>query len=462
MKSEQQKIVIIESNLVYKDYLRNIISEQRHLSFCFQNETTCLDNLDVLDPDLLIVGSLDQEGVIRLLNAMQLLDTTLPAMFITDSAAVHEYVAVNRFKDVAIVSDYDHILELIVTLTKQNHRKPESNNIPPVFIGNCAEMIKIKKALPELSHSRESVLIKGEKGVGKEMLARLIHFNSPERKSLFIKIDALALSHEKTEWRLIDYLQKDPANGDAKTSNDGKTAAGTLYFEEICHLSDEMQAELLLVLEDSIKPSTRFDFDRVPEFRIIAATTENIDEMIARRRFRKDLYYRMNVFNLSLPPLRERREDILLLADFFTYKYCREFKKSYVDLSNDVKKIFLIDAWPGNVGELENAVKRAVNIRNDRKFLSGFYVNKRKRSAVRKNLLGDMISIDDLFNPKDYFKKIDKMSLKEICLDCLADVEKTIMKKALDNTNWNRKKAAGLLNISYKSMLNKIKEYGLA
>lgn len=170
----------------------------------------------------------------------------------------------------------------------------------------------------------------------------------------------------------------------------------------------------------------------------------------------------MNVFNLSLPPLRERREDILLLADFFTYKYCREFKKSYVDLSNDVKKIFLIDAWPGNVGELENAVKRAVNIRNDRKFLSGFYVNKRKRSAVRKNLLGDMISIDDLFNPKDYFKKIDKMSLKEICLDCLADVEKTIMKKALDNTNWNRKKAAGLLNISYKSMLNKIKEYGLA
>jgi DNA-binding NtrC family response regulator len=313
-----------------------------------------------------------------------------------------------------------------------------------------------------LSRSRESVLIKGEKGVGKETIARWIHFNSATGKGVFIKIDARALLREDTEWRILEFLRTNDFRKEAGDASSDKTIAGTLYFDEVFDLSNDLQSELLLILEDGTLKTTCNALKAVPEYRIIAGTTQNAEQPVMQGRFRKDLYYRMNVLNLAVPPLRARRQDIPLLTDFFIYKYARECNKSYFKLSREVMDIFHAYDWPRNVDELEAAVKRAVIVHNEKKFLAGFYGNKKQYVRSRSASRNAVSWIDAMLDPKDYLSKVDTMSLKDICWDCLANVEKSLMKKALDQTNWNRKKAADMLAISYKSMLNKIKEYGLA
>jgi DNA-binding NtrC family response regulator len=465
MDSKKTKAIIIEKNHAFRDFLRSAVSDAGALAYCFQSENTCLDNIAVLEPDLIVVGSLSRERMIQFLNALRAIECKLPVLIISEDRGVWEYVEVNGFAGTTIIDTYARLSEFANIFQAAVDKKAKNRNWEkiPFIVGNDPDIIKIKKALPQLSQSNDSILIKGENGVGKEMLARAIHLNSRNKKELFIKINASALSSEKTSWRLVDFFTEHVLNGKGDSRRRKNLVNGTLYFDEICDIPDALQAELLLVETQNSPSMVNPDLNGINNFRIIAGTEKNIDKLLEKNEFRKDLYYRMNVFDLNIPPLRDRRDDIPLLTDFFAYKVCRIYKKSYFELSKEIKSIFQKYHWPGNIRELENAVKRAVMIRDERKFLSDFYL----KNGIADVTGGDHwfdspTSIDELIDPKDYVRKIDNMSLKDICWDCLASVEKNIMKKALDNTNWNRKKAACMLNISYKSMLNKIKEYGLA
>ena len=194
---------------------------------------------------------------------------------------------------------------------------------------------------------------------------------------------------------------------------------------------------------------------------IIVSSSGLLAQLVSRGKFRKDLYYRMSVVSIEIPPLRERVVDIPLLADFFADKFCMEYRSGHFELPKKIKDSFCRYPWPGNVRELKSIVQRTVLYGDKDGVIQGLA----SQWAKNPNPVSSDREIYDLAglsNLKKYLKNRDKLPLKSVCNKFLLRTEKTVIKKALEKTNWNRKKAAELLDISYKSLLNKIKEYRLA
>lgn len=329
------------------------------------------------------------------------------------------------------------------------------SNECPTIIGNSPEIVKIKKMIPHLSNSIEPVLLKGERGTGRELMAKVIQYQSDRKDNPFVKVNCSALTNGMSKGELIgryaspfkDLNQHE--NGIFSIAN-----TGTLFLDEIGQLPAAFQAELLLLLEkdSALKPEIAA-IENV-DVRIIASTMNVVEALVDKGAFLKNLYYRLNVMHVKIPPLRHRLEDIPFLADFFAEKYCAELGKSHYRLSRKTKNIFFSYGWPGNVLELENLVKGAVALGNEDSIIS---------QLDRQDKIKDYTyNLGDLTDIKNHTKKSDDLPLKDICRKINAQAERKLMKQALERTNWNRKKAATMLSISYKSLLNKIKAYNLS
>ncbi len=466
--STRKKIIILERNSVHKDYLRSIVSQAGDLAFCFQKETTCLDNLFQLDPALIVMGLFPQDRSIRFMNALRAIDCDLPVIMISEDLAVQRYLTANRLGNILVVDSAWNgpALETSVQSVLSKQKKGNQRNRHPFIVGNNPDVVKMKKLLPELSGSTESILIQGEKGVGKELLARAIHFHS-KNNGMFIKIDASALAIDNSNLQLIhnlkqclgDCKQKKVKTGQSKTD---QSKTGTLYVHEIGDMPFHLQAELLLIADKTEISFENRELGRINAFRVIAGSSNDLEKEVANQHFRKDLFYRLNTLQIAMPPLRCRKEDIPLLTDFFTYKFCKKFDKSYFELSAVIKDRFQNYRWPGNIHELEGVVKRAVMVNSEKEFLTGFLAGKLHGDFQNNHSwLKGVSSVDDIVDVRDCLGDVERKPLKDIRWEFMARVEKNIINKALKHTNWNRKKAAFMLNISYKSMLNKIKQYKL-
>jgi len=328
------------------------------------------------------------------------------------------------------------------------------SNKCPAIVGNNLEIVKIKDMIPELSRSSETVLLKGEKGTGKELFAKVIQHKSGRRENPFVKINCSALTNDMSENELLG--RNAHAIKDLKKRKKGIFSVadtGTLFFDEIGQLPATYQAELLLLVEKNspLKPVTGVNENI--DIRIIASTSNDIESLVDKGAFLKNLFYRLNAISIKMPPLRHRLEDIPFLTDFFADKYCAELGKSHYRLSRKTKNIFFNYGWPGNVLELENLVKGAVALGNEDNIL---------RQLDTQNKINEYTyNFAELTNVKKHIKVSDDLPLKDICRKINAQAEKKLMKQALERTNWNRKKAAMMLKISYKSLLNKIKAYNL-
>ena len=196
------------------------------------------------------------------------------------------------------------------------------------------------------------------------------------------------------------------------------------------------------------------------DVRIIASTTANLNSLVENGKFRKDLYFRLNILKINIPPLRNRISDVLPLCDFFTDKYCIEFGKTHYKLSERVKKAFCYHRWPGNVSELESLVKSAVLKGDEESILENVSMKINDYKATNNfEAFEDEIKLEDI---KISLDGSDDFCLKTVSSEFMKKTEKKLLQIALERTNWNRKKAAELLDISYKSLLNKIKAYELA
>ncbi len=462
--STPKKIIILEPNAAHKDYLRSVVSRAGDLAFCFQHETTCLDNLFQLDPVLIVMGSFTKERSIRFMNALWAIGCELPVILTSQDPAVRQYLAVNPFGNIQVVDfAWDGpALEASVQSVLSRRQKNQQWNRLPFIVGKNPDVVKMKTLLPELGRSTDNVFIRGEKGVGKELLARAIHVHS-KNGDIFIKIDAPALAVVGAELRLSQVLKHSLKDQKYKQPTKGSSKAGTLYIHEIGDMPSHLQAELLLITDETGVPLVSGDIGSLNVFRVIAGSSKDLGKAVAHQRFRKDLFYRLNTLQIAIPPLRCRKDDISLLTDFFSYKFCKDFDKSYFELSAAIKDRFHDYRWPGNILELEGAVKRAVMMNNEKEFLPGFMAGKSEGEFQNtQSWLAGVSSLDDVMNIGDCLDDVARKPLKDICWDFIVKVEKNIISKALKQTNWNRKKAALKLNISYKSMLNKIKEYGLA
>ena len=456
MNTNQQKIVILENNQQRRDTLKYMVAEWGHTPIIFEKESRCLDNLKPLDPDLIISGSLSVERARRFINTLQLAKCGVRLVIISDNEEMQEFVDSNGFGGVSVLnanSNPDEIESVINRALEDTGRRQNGLAACPLIIGDSPEIAKIKKTVSDIHRVNEAVLIQGEPGTGKELMARFIHLKSKRHRGTFVKMSLPQLAADFFENQFL--MLEDP-----QARQKGIFAAahqGTLLLEEIGELPAESQATLLKMIDEAgvFKPA-----DHAFDVRIIATSSRDLAVLADAGQFRKDLFYRLNVIRIDIPPLRSRLEDIPALTDFFTDKFCIESGKSHFQLSDKMKSLFACYHWPGNIQELEDLIKRIVFDDAKDRVAKKLRVHKKFRGIT--DYYKDINSLAGLSDVKKHIKDLDNISLKKIGSIFLERAEKKLVKKALDSTSWNRKRAAAMLDISYKSLLNKIKEYDLS
>ena len=314
------------------------------------------------------------------------------------------------------------------------------------------KMQPIRDLVAKVAGTNTTVLLRGESGVGKEVVARAIHKASPRVNKQFLKVNCAALPGELLESELFGH-EKGSFTG-AYRQKPGKFEAadgGTLLLDEIGEMPLRLQAKLLHVLQDG-------EFSRVggekiidTDVRLIAATNRDLESALRTHQFREDLYYRLNVIEIRIPPLRERREEIPILVDYFLRKFNAQFGRT-VDVPQDTVRVFMEYHWPGNLRELENNIKRIVVLGSARTVQQEMLAN---LSHGHGNGNGSPASATVAVSPEG------PVSLKDIARQAARDAERVAIKEVLDRVHWNRAKAARLLQISYKALLYKIVQCGL-
>lgn len=301
------------------------------------------------------------------------------------------------------------------------------------ILGKNTRMQEVFELISDIADTDSTVLIQGESGTGKELIARAIHFNSHRKNKPFVVANCSAYSQNLLESELFGH-EKGSFTGAIrrKIGRFELANGGTIFLDEIGEVSPPTQILLLRVLQDHRFERVGGEETLEVDVRVIAATNKNLTEEMKKGTFREDLYYRLNVIPIFVPPLRERKDDIPLLASYFLQKFSRERGKEVTSFSPEVIEILLAHSWPGNVRELENVVDHAIIISKQDKVLS-------------KDL------------PQFFFQR----PLPPQEFTTLQDYEKNLILKTLQDTNWNKHKTSKKLNINRSTLYGKIKRYGL-
>jgi two-component system, NtrC family, response regulator AtoC len=348
--------------------------------------------------------------------------------------------------------------------------------------GNSEQMRQIASIIDQVADSDITVLIRGESGVGKELVARAIHQRSPRRDRPFVKVNCAALPSELLESELFGH-EKGAFTG-AATARIGKfeqADTGTLMMDEIGEMKPALQAKLLHVLQDADFTKLGSNKRITVDVRVVAATNRDLEAMMHSGDFREDLYYRLKVIEVHVPPLRERRDEIDQLSDFFISKYARRYKRPAPNLSPTLRELFHAYEWPGNIRELENMIKRVVILQDEHLVLRE--VSQARPMAYAAAGSGPMpvaAPLPDIAAPPlpansgldEEFDEAEpevaepaatngNASLAEISKAAALKAERAVIEQTLKQVHWNRRKAAQLLGVSYKTLLNKIKECGI-
>jgi two-component system response regulator AtoC len=318
-----------------------------------------------------------------------------------------------------------------------------------IFIYTSEKMQRIKEIVDQIANTDVTVLIQGESGVGKEVVARSVHLNSFRKERPFVKVNCAALPPDLLESELFGY-EKGAFTG-AYRQKQGRfelANGGTIFLDEISEMSLSLQGKLLQVLQDREFSRLGGKKDIRVDVRVLAATNKNIEEGIKNGRFREDLYYRLNVVNVTIPPLRERREEIPVFVEYFLDKFSKKYERKIPTLSDKTIQAFSEHHWVGNIRELENVIQRLVVLGNEETIVEELTPVPKGEPLPEKN--------KKMTSPLKTWP-----SLKEVHQEAIKKAESEMILKALEMTNWNRKKAADKLNISYKALLYKIKETSL-
>ncbi len=331
-----------------------------------------------------------------------------------------------------------------ISLESLNVRLPvEDDNRVQIVWGSTQKMAEVKQLVEKVAPSDVTVLITGESGTGKELIARALHQESLRKDGPFVKVNVAAIPANLLESELFGY-EKGAFTG-AHKNNPGKFELanyGTIMLDEVGEMDPLLQAKLLHVLQDGSITRLGGSEEIAVDTRIVATTNRNLEREVEEGRFRKDLFYRLNVISIHLPPLRERKQDIPMLVDFLQRKYCKKYNKKELQLSADTLEFMAEYNWPGNIRELENLIKKAVVYENEKEI----YLELLKKQKDEEQALA--------FQGNGLF-------LKSMAKQAAREAEKRLIAELLAKNQWNRKKTARILQISYRALLYKIKEMGL-
>ncbi len=446
-------ILVVDDEPLQRDILKTILDSEGYETHTAASGKEALSMLETIHPDV-ILSDLRMEGMdgLDLIEAIPRKPFEPSIIIITAhgtiSSAVEavkkgafDYLTKPLDKDILLLNvrrgiERATLLKENIQLQRELFRKFNIEGI----IGRSAKMQTATDIMKRVSPSSVTVLITGESGTGKELVARAIHYNSPRRARPFIAINCAAIPDNLFESELFGYEAGAFTGAVSRKEGLFRTAdGGTLFLDEIGDLSLPMQSKFLRVLQDKeIRRVGGKDSIKV-DVRVIAATNKDLEKELNEGRFREDLYYRLKVVSIKLPPLKERIEDISELSAFFVHKYNREFGRRVKDIDSAALKMLCEYHWPGNIRELETVIERAV-LMNDK----------------------DRITSEDIKN--DLWSRQCKTSfdldIPDEGID-FEDLEKELMKKALSKANGNASKAAKLLGMSYKTFLYRLEKFHL-
>ncbi len=445
--SKNERILIVDDEKIVRESLFHWFEEEGYLVETAKSGEDALLLFDKNKYDLLLVD-MKMPGVsgLDLLTKVRGIDKDVIFIMITAFASVP--TAIKALKDgaydyVTKPIDPDELSHLVKKALEQKALKTENEKLrrsieeiikPDNLIGESPQMKKIFELIQTVAPTDTTVMIRGESGTGKELVAKAIHINSKRRYFPIITVNCGALAESILESELFGHEKGAFAGAQFKRKGKFEMAdGGTIFMDEIGTLSPKMQAELLRVIESK---QFRYVGGNEPvssNFRIIIATNEPLEEMVKQGVFREDLYYRLNVFSINVPPLRERREDIPILAYYFLSKFSTAMNKPIKSISQDVMDFLVRYEWPGNVRELENAIERAVVIGKD-----------------------DKIKVGDLPFHVSVNNSTETEGEKS-----LSAMEKKYIQKILAENNWNISRTASLLKIDRVTLYNKISKYEL-
>ena len=441
------KILVVDDEAIIRDSLRDWMTDVGHQVFSAENGQQALQIIQKEKPEI-VITDLVMPGIdgLELLRRAKQISPDVQVIIITAYGSVP--TAIQAMREGA----YDYIekpfcpekAELLIeklverqALLEENvslRQKLEERYSFENIIAKSAKMQRVIDIIKVVAKSNATVLITGESGTGKELVARAIHTQSYRRDKPFIAVSCAALPESLLESELFGH-EKGAFTG-AYAQRKGKfeiADKGTLFLDEIGEMSPNIQVHLLRVLEEK-------EFTRVGgnepikvDVRLITATNKDVKKAIAAGQFREDLYYRLNVVSIELPPLRERGEDVPLLAEYFLRKFARENQKKTAGFSPEANSFLLKYDWPGNVRELENAIERAV--------------------ILTKN---SYVEVEDLAQENLLTAHRQVTSGKK-----LSELEKNHIVQVLIETGGNCSEAARILGISRMTLYNKIKAYGL-
>lgn len=456
---QREKILVADDEPSMREFLEIMLKKENYRITLASNgeEVIKLVEKDIFDLVLLDIRMPKVDGISALKSIKAVAPETAVIMITAYASAD---TAIKAMKEGA----YDYItkpfkvdeIKLIIknalekkTLQKENvllkqvaRDRYHFDNI----IGQGPKMTALYDVLEKVAPTRTNILVTGESGTGKELVARAIHYNSPRREKPFVTLNCGAIPETLIESELFGHVKG--AFTDAIATKKGLFEVadeGTIFLDEISELPFLMQVKLLRVLQDREFKRVGGTEDIRVDVRIISATNKDLEEAVREKRFREDLFYRLNVIQVKLPALRERKEDISLLANHFLKKYSDELNKNMASISPEALRILLNYDYPGNVRELQNIIERAVALE------SGQDLTAQNLNSYLDQPLPSRKGGLDLEIPHE---GIDLEKVVE-------DIERALLLKALDRTNGIKKKAAELLNINFRSMRYRLEKYGL-
>jgi DNA-binding NtrC family response regulator len=344
-----------------------------------------------------------------------------------------------------------------------------------MLFGTSPKMEDVKNTIEQVADTNATVLIRGESGTGKEVVARMVYAQSPRRDKPFVKVNCAAIPHELLESELFGY--EPGAFTGANRQKPGKfdqANNGTMFLDEISEMHPALQAKLLHVLQDGEFARLGGKRDITVDVRMLAATNKPLERGVEEGFFREDLFYRLNVVTIHIPPLRERREEIPLFLEFFLRKYSEYYGKQPPAFSDYATSRMLEYAWPGNIRELENLVKRYVIVGNEAQIIRELSTHKpivsstsgsspmwglkeHGQPAVEKSAGGNSSPQETPAAPVALLDESEAPSLLDIGKRAAMLAEREAIERVLAQTRWNRRQAAKILKVSYKALLNKLK-----
>ncbi len=446
-------ILVVDDKDAMRNMLTDTLTEEGHRVDAAEDGQKALDLINNKSYDLVLTDLKmpDIDGL-AVLSKVKELDSETSVIVMTAFGTIEDAVSAMKkgaYDFLTKPFDTEHLC-VLVNRALENRRLVAENTLLREellnshgltdIIGKNEKMIELGALVQKVAKSDASVLLHGESGTGKELFAKAIHSISERKNGPYIAINCAAIPHELLENELFG-SEKGAFTG-ANVRKMGKfeiANGGTVFLDEIGDMDIQLQAKLLRVLQEK-------NFERLGgtktvdvDVRVVAASNMDLSELIVAKKFREDLYYRLSVFPLIIPPLRERRDDVAALAEFFVDKFCREMKKPVKSLTREALTVLEKYHWPGNVRELENTIERAVILCDQKKIAP-------EHLAIRLQRTDDI-------------QLREGAGLKEIGAHAQIAAERSTIIRVLKQVRGNKRKCAQVLQIDYTTLFDKIKKY---